>query len=245
MGTLPAYLWVISVVAILVVVSGISFILYAGSRATGAPPHTATRLAATAGSAYTAWLLLVMALGGAGLFIARPNAVPWVVPFMLGWIALCLWTARQPAVARALQAPHAVVWLTAIQFARGIAGAAFLLALAIDGLPPVFAIPAGLGDLAVGIAAPVVALSLWRHPDRIPSTRWFHRLGLADVLVFVPLGALASPAFALFGPDTTVQMGMLPLVVLALAGAPTMFALHLITLNRLRAPRVVHTVQTH
>jgi len=234
MGELPVHIWVISAVAIGVVVAGVCAILHRGAIAAGAGRAAALRLAAGAGAAYLGWWALVLVLGGREVFLSRPGAVPWVVPAMLGWIAVCLLAARRPAVAAALAHPRAPVWLTAVQVARGLAGLAFLLALAAGGLPPIFAIPAGLGDLAVGVAAPLVAWRLARDPRRRVAAVRFHRLGLADILVTVPLGALAAPAIKLFGDDTTVEMGLLPLVMLALAGAPTMFALHLVALRRLR-----------
>ncbi len=230
MGGLPVHIWVISIVAIAVVLAGGCAILYRGSATAG----TGLRLAGIAGAAYLGWWAFVLVLGGQEVFLSRPGTVPWVVPAMLAWIGVCLLFARRPAVQAALTHPRAAVWLTAVQVARGLAGLAFLLALAAAGLPPVFAIPAGLGDLAVGVAAPVIAWRLARDPRRRPQTVWFHRLGIADILVTVPLGALAAPAIKLFGEDTTVEMGLLPLVLLALAGAPTMFALHVIALRRLR-----------
>ncbi|MBY8870736.1 hypothetical protein K7640_02625 [Micromonospora sp. PLK6-60] len=234
MDGMPVHIWVVSIVAIGVVVVGVCANLYRGADAAGAGRAGALRLAAVAGAAYTGWWVLVLVLGGREVFLSRPGAVPWVVPAMLGWIVVCLLFARRPAVVAALAHPRAAVWLTAVQVARGLAGLAFLLALAADRLPPVFAIPAGLGDLAVGVAAPLVAWRLAHDPRRRTTAVWFHRLGLADILVTVPLGALAAPAVKLFGDDTTVAMGLLPLVTLALAGAPTMFALHLVALRRLR-----------
>jgi hypothetical protein len=55
-----------------------------------------------------------------------------------------------------------------------VAGVAFLLYMALGHLPALFALPAGLGDIAAGIAAPLVARKLTQAPAAAPrcdSTR--------------------------------------------------------------------------
>ncbi|HJY61231.1 MAG TPA: hypothetical protein VJ418_33025, partial [Streptosporangiaceae bacterium] len=47
-----------------------------------------------------------------------------------------------------------------------VAGVVFLFYLALGHLPALFALPAGLGDIATGIAAPLVALRLAQGPGR-------------------------------------------------------------------------------
>jgi hypothetical protein len=62
-------------------------------------------------------------------------------------------------VARALEAPGMASRLKLPHTPR-VAGVAFLLYMALGYLPALFALPAGLGDIAAGIAAPLVALRL-------------------------------------------------------------------------------------
>ncbi|MDP8960575.1 MAG: MFS transporter, partial [Actinomycetota bacterium] len=53
-----------------------------------------------------------------------------------------------------------------------VIGAMFLVAFAQDRLPAEFALPAGIGDVAVGLTAPLVAYGLVRR------RRWSRRAAL-------------------------------------------------------------------
>jgi hypothetical protein len=101
-----------------------------------------------------------------------------------------------------------------------VVGVVFVLMLALGRLPAAFALPAGIGDLAVGLAAPAVALRLARG-DRRGAT-WFHALGLLDLAVAVTLGLLAA-----LGPGR----------VLNVSPSTADVSLHVASLARLRARR--------
>jgi hypothetical protein len=115
-----------------------------------------------------------------------------------------------------------------------VVGAVFLILLATGDLPAVFALPAGLGDVAVGVAAPFVARRLARDPGWSGAVA-FNWLGLLDLVVAVGVGFLAAP-----GPlqvidvsPSTVPLTVLPLTLIPTVGVPLAAALHLLTLNRL------------
>jgi hypothetical protein len=76
-------------------------------------------------------------------------------------VAALLFT-RVPAVSRVLAQPDALLRLTVPHVFRLVAGVAFLVAMALGQLPAVFALPAGLGDVAIGVQAVFVARSLRR-----------------------------------------------------------------------------------
>jgi hypothetical protein len=52
-------------------------------------------------------------------------------------------------------------------------------------------LPAGLGDIATGIAAPLVALKL-AHGTGPRHALWFNAPGIADLVVALTLGARAT-----------------------------------------------------
>src|SRR5919197_1304459 len=108
--------------------------------------------------------VLIYVLGAKGVFV-RPPATP-PLPILLGFtVPIALFLAAYVAwdsFRRALLAADLRL-LTAIQAWR--AGGLGFLALAAHGvLPGLFAWPAGLGDIAIGVTAPWVAITLMRRP---------------------------------------------------------------------------------
>jgi hypothetical protein len=79
--------------------------------------------------------------------------------------------------------------VTALQTWR-VLGLMFVVLYAFDILPAVFALPAGLGDAAIGVAAVPVLLALAARPDFARSRAFvtFHLLGMLDFVV--PMGVL-------------------------------------------------------
>jgi hypothetical protein len=94
--------------------------------------------------------------------------------------------------------------------------------------------PAGWGDVAIGIAAPLVAL-YWKRPFPYKSFVVWNVLGLLDLAMAVSLGILASgtPVGVLAGKVTTRLMGMFPLSLIPTFFVPLLMILHLISLSRI------------
>jgi hypothetical protein len=100
-------------------------------------------------------------------------------------------------------------------------GGFFFLVLASYGiLPNVFAQPAGWGDIAIGLTAPLVAIYLARPDHRRSFIAW-HALGLLDLVTAVTSGVFAR--LLADGPS------MEPMTVLPLSLVPT-FAVPLLTI---------------
>lgn len=74
-----------------------------------------------------------------------------------------------------------------------VIGIAFLFALAFDQLPAGFAVPAGIGDLATGIAAIAVVLSLGNGSLTRRRLYAFTTLGVADFLLANATGLALQP----------------------------------------------------
>ena len=117
-----------------------------------------------------------------------------------------------------------------------VAGVFFLFYLALGHLPALFALPAGLGDIAAGIAAPLVALRLAQGTGRRAGL-WFNVYGLTDLAIGLTLGALTGYGLLNVTPSTA-PISELPLALVTMADVPLMIALHITSLVALaRASR--------
>jgi hypothetical protein len=115
----------------------------------------------------------------------------------------------------------------------------FLILLALGQLPAYFALPAGWGDIAVGLTAPLVALAIARgaRHSRTLAVGW-NLFGLFDLVVAVGMGSgFLAP---LLVPDLGAQvlpvpaMGVFPMVVVPTFAVPMSMLLHLLALGRLQ-----------
>lgn len=126
--------------------------------------------------------------------------------------------------------------LTMVQSWR-IAGFAFLVLYTYSILPGTFALPAGWGDMAIGVTALFVAAKLANPNHRRSFIAW-QVLGIADLVVAVSSGAgtqflnpaQITPANAI----TTAPMGMLPLSLIPTFAVPLFLILHIICIAQAR-----------
>ena len=125
--------------------------------------------------ALTVWLLLVVSLGAAGAFVGAPGTPP--LPIAIGVAApLVLFFAWL----RVSQSFREFVLSLDLRLIAGMqawrwAGLGFLSLYAHKVLPAVFALPAGLGDMAIGVTAPWIILALVRQPG-FAARRHIHPL---------------------------------------------------------------------
>jgi hypothetical protein len=183
------------------------------------------------------WFGLVFVLGANGAFLRSPDAPPLpivvgvVAPLVAFAVAYLGWGAFRTLILTADP-----VLLSAVQAWR--AGGLGFLALSAHGvLPGMFAWPAGLGDIAIGVTAPWIVLALIRHPGFAVSRGFavWNLLGILDLVVAVSLGALNSgfvPGFT--GTVTTAPMAQLPLVLIPAYLVPLFIMLHVAALLRAR-----------
>jgi hypothetical protein len=189
------------------------------------------------GAVLALWFVLVFYLGEQGAFV-RPDEAP-PIPILLGvtvplFIFLAAYLISQAFRQLVLSADLRV--LSAIQAWR--AGGLGFLALYANGvLPSLFAWPAGLGDIFIGVTAPWIMLTLIRQPD-FRASRLFlawNLLGILDLVVAVGTGVLSSGFVAgLAGAITTAPMAHLPLVLIPAYFAPLFIMLHLAALFQAR-----------
>jgi hypothetical protein len=228
--TVTGSVTVVVAVACIALPLAVSAALHSGARAAGLGRLAATALAGAAGAAQAAWLITTTTAAGAGLYPIEPwLGIGVVVPLVLGLLAL-----RLPAIAVTLSNERAVAVLAAIQVLR-LVGGAFLVLLAAGRLPPGFALPAGIGDVLVGVLAPFVAYALWRWPERRALGIAFNALGLLDLVVAIPVGLLHAPGrlqLIVTNPDTGI-LGLLPMALIPTFVVPLALVLHIASIRQL------------
>jgi hypothetical protein len=183
------------------------------------------------------WFTASAVIAGHGWYHTRlGHQVPWMPVAVVGFLGLLLALRRIPMVARALTAPGMVRRLELPHSFRAADGAAFLLIMALGHLPPLFALPAGLGDIATGIAAPLVARRLAQGTGR-RAALWFNAFGMTDLVVALTLGAVTAYQLIHVSPSGAPISG-LPLALVPTVGVPLLFVVHITSVSALaRAPR--------
>jgi hypothetical protein len=187
--------------------------------------------------ALTAWFLLVTSLGARGAFVGAPGAPP--VGIAIGVAAPLLMFFAWMRLSHSFRE---FVLSLDLRLIAGMqawrwAGMGFLDLYAHGVLPAVFALPAGLGDMAIGVTAPWVMLALLRQPGFAASKafiRW-NLFGILDLVVAISIGAL-SARFATGAPGeiSTAPMSTLPLLLIPAFLVPLFLMLHISALLQSR-----------
>ncbi len=137
-----------------------------------------------------AWFVLALTLSALHIIESGPNRPPLalglaagipLVMFLVGFATSAGWRAfllsLNPRV------------LTAVQSWR-VEGLTFLILATYGILPKVFALPAGWGDITIGVTAPLAVL-LAKPAHRGGFLAW-QALGMLDLVTAVSLGTLAG-----------------------------------------------------
>jgi hypothetical protein len=205
-----------------------------------APAVTGTGTGAFVAAFFAIWLALIVALGARGVFVAPRGEPPLALLIgLLAPLSLFLvgyWTVR-PLREFVLSADLRLI--VGIQAWRW-AGFGFLTLYTYGILPGIFAWPAGLGDMAIGVSAPLVLSALLSRPGFASSKSFvaWNLSGILDLTVAVSIGALV-PLLApnLYGAVSTAPMAQLPLVLVPTYLVPTFLMLHLTALFQARRLR--------
>jgi hypothetical protein len=117
-----------------------------------------------------------------------------------------------------------------------VGGLAFLWGMTQGLLDPEFAIPAGVGDILIGVTAIPFAIFLWKGYSwsKYAIVVW-SVLGIADLVNAVTLGAITNPDFR------TSTMATFPWILIPTVAVPSALALHGIVLYRLRNWVPIHS----
>lgn len=238
MTTLPAFFSALVAVPVLGIPAVTLALVYKGARRSGTTRGAATAMVIASALVALGWMVVLGWASVAGTFSRLTVAMPIAATL---WLAVVLVWSRVPLVARALAAPAAAAALIAPQVLR-VAGVIFVLAMVFGGLPWLFALPAGLGDIAIGISAPFVKRRVARRAYR--GAVWFNVFGLLDLAVALALGALtglSATAQVIHVSPTSAELTLLPLLLIPTTAVPLSIALHifdLVALRRLSATAV-------
>jgi hypothetical protein len=167
-------------------------------------------------------------IGGIPVAIVAAITIP-VIGFLVAWRAV-------PAV-RAFVEAQDLALLTALQGWRVI-GAVFIFLWAYAQLPAVFALPAGLGDVAVGLIAPFAAIAValevpgWRR-----AANGVVVAGLADfaVAVITGIGSIEGNFLSFAGAPSNAIINALPLVLIPGFLVPVFIILHVMAIIKIQS----------
>jgi hypothetical protein len=235
----PGYLWALIIAGITAIPAATCIVLYRGAVRADLGRTRATLLAVGAAAVLGGWFTASAVIAGHGWYHARlGHGVPWMPVAVAGFFGTLLALRQIPVVARALSAPGTTIRLELPHSFRAAEGAAFVAIMALGHLPALFALPAGLGDIAAGLAAPFVARRLAQGGGRRVAL-WFNAFGMTDLVSALTLGTLTGFQLVNVTPSGA-PISELPLALIPTAAVPLLFALHITSLSALvRAPRTL------
>ena len=112
----------------------------------------------------------------------------------------------------------------------------FLILYATDKLPGLFAWPAGVGDIIVGLLAPIVALAYARDTrGNAGLVNAWNVFGILDLVVAVSTGFVTSPSTLFTYQPPNELISAFPLVLIPVYLVPLSVLLHLASLAKLHA----------
>lgn len=214
------------------VITALTGIMALAARRAGRALLFAPLLTATSLGAWLIWAVFAVRLP---VVVPPPapvgQAVVQIQPILLLEMALFVTVAIVVLFAsramRALNAATRPEWLIAVQSYR-VGGVMFLWPfMAAGALPVSFALPSALGDMATGLAAPILALAIahGRAGARAWAIAW-NCFGILDLI--------AAPAAAVLSHTTNV--GRFPLILVPLfIGPPLGILIHVYSLRNLAA----------
>src|SRR5271169_3055570 len=181
------------------------------------------------------WLAAAIALGAMGVYHVNASEIPTIqygilLPILIG--TLMIW--RSEAAKRIIDTVPQE-WIVGVQLYRAL-GVIFLILYATGKLPGLFARPAGIGDIAIGLLAPVVGLAYARAPRKAVGfvVAW-NMFGILDLMIAVGTAFMTAPS--LLQPfevqPTSELMTLLPMVLIPVYLVPLSIVLHLASLAKL------------
>ena len=228
---LPYYVFAGAAVALITILYGLNRAL----ANTAWPVPERTRVFGLSAVVLLGWLAVSIVLATMGVYHVDASAIPTVqygivLPILIG--SLLIW--RSETVARVIDAVPQQ-WLVGVQLYRAL-GVIFLILYSTGKLPGLFAWPAGVGDIAIGLLAPVVGYAYARAPrDTAGFVRAWNVFGILDLVVAVTTGFMTAPS--LIQPievqPSSELMTVLPMVLIPIYLVPLSILLHLASLAKL------------
>ena len=180
------------------------------------------------GAVITLWTLAVIGVAATGGFVTE-GAVPWptvIAPAVpVAAVVTLMVTGRLAAWVGRLD-PR---WPAAVQLWR-VVGAAFLFGWQTGDLPAGFAVPAGVGDIATGVAALWFLMAVHRATLTRRHLVAFTGLGIGDFVVAVATGVALGPA----------NLELMPWILFPVLAVPFFAAVHAVSWVQLRGVAIAH-----
>jgi uncharacterized membrane protein len=228
----PDWITVTIALGAAVIAAGTWLVFFFAARSSG---RRSWNVMVALGLGLLAWLAIALLLGFRGFFEARssarfPHIALGFAPILGGLAAYVTFKPIRDVVRAA--PPHLVLGIQAYR----ILGFVFLVLFAKGRLPGIFALPAGVGDMIVGVTAPLVAFLVWK------DHRWGKRLaaiwnvaGIYDLVQAVVFGFLTAPTryqlLAFNAPNFAI--GAFPLVLVPTFAVPLSILLHIVSLGEI------------
>ena len=197
--------------------------------------RTAPKLVAPSLVFFGVWVIIAFTLSSRGFFVGPadssfPRVAYALLPLAAGYFGFLV---LRPVRTVVEQIP--LPWMIGIQLYRAV-GLIFLVEWMLGALPGAFALPAGLGDIAIGLTAPIVSARVRSGAPRAhESAILWNVLGITDLVVAVTMGVLTTP-----GPLHIAELGApnfaiitMPLVLVPTIAVPFSLLLHFVGLHRL------------
>lgn len=237
---IPWYITLIVLAANLVICLAVWSVLSTAAARSGIPSDAQRRVRAAVALFLGVWLgaVLLLAPAPASLLTRERFYITPLIPvFVVIPLAIALVAFLRSSTLRRVLAAASLPALNGVQFYRAV-GVVFVILLAQGQLPAHFALPAGWGDIAIGLTAPLVALALARgvRGGRPLAIAW-NTLGLLDLGVAVGMGTgVLAPLLAPeLGPHvpSAAAMGVFPMILVPGFAVPVSLLLHVVALSRL------------
>jgi hypothetical protein len=186
------------------------------------------RIAIVSGAVLAAWAIAVTMLARFGFFqppdLTSPPPIGIVLVLELLVLAVCLFVS--PALRQLLTNQRNLILLNLWR----LVGVVFLFLMANRQMPALWALPAGIGDVIVGAAAPWIARGVGTLQGRRRAII-YNFFGMADLVVAVGLGVMTSPgpAQAFITTPTSEMATRFPLALVPMFLVPLAFVLHVIS----------------
>lgn len=182
------------------------------------------------------WLVATLSLAWLEFYRGAPFRTPTIQYGLLIPIIAGVVLYRVSRTLRRVVEAVPQQWLVSVQVYR-VVGAIFLVLYATGRMPGLFAWPAGVGDVTVGLLAPVIGFVYARRSRSAAGlVRAWNLLGIADLIVAVATEVLTAPSrlqmFALGAPNQLISA--FPLVMVPVFLVPLSILLHLASLKKLR-----------
>ena len=237
--TIPAFLPYFVFTGTAVTLVAILYGLHRSLVEAGWPEADRARTFRASSALLLGWLAVTIVLGALGVYHVSSNEIPTIqygilLPILAG--ALLIWRSE---TAKRVVAAVPQSWLVGVQLYRAL-GVIFLILYATGKLPSLFAWPAGIGDIAIGLLAPIVGIAYARARKATSLVAAWNVFGILDLVIAVGTGFATAPS--LIQPievqPTSELMTVLPMVLIPVYLVPLSIVLHLASLAKLRREAV-------